>query len=82
MTGSLASLSACALAEGLRNKEFSAREVLADHLARIEATNPAVNAIVSLDVDGAQAAAAEADRRCAAGEPKVVRIPAVAWVSL
>lgn len=69
MTGSLASLSARRLAEGLRGRKFSAREVLADHLARIDAANPAVNAIVSLDVEGAQAAAAEADRRCAAGEP-------------
>lgn len=69
MTAPLASLSACDLATGLRRKDFSAREVLADHLARIDAINPTVNAIVSLDVEGAQAAAADADRRCAAGEP-------------
>lgn len=69
MTASLALLSARDLAAGMRAREFSAREVLADHLARVDELNPTVNAIVSLDVEGARAAAAEADRRCAAGEP-------------
>ena len=36
------------LAAGLRAREFSAREVMESHLARIEAVNPRVNAIVTL----------------------------------
>ena len=69
MTEPLSSLSARQLAAGLRGREFSAREVLADHLAQIERLNPMVNAVVSLDPEGAELAAADADRRCAAGEP-------------
>ena len=40
--------SATELAAGLRAREFSAREVMASFLARIEAVNPRVNAIVTL----------------------------------
>lgn len=36
------------LAAGIRAREFSAREVMASHLERIEAVNPRVNAIVTL----------------------------------
>jgi amidase len=36
------------LAAGLRARELSAREVMESHLARIEAVNPRVNAIVTL----------------------------------
>src|SRR5438552_4145864 len=57
------------LAEGLRRREFSARELLDEHLDRIERVNPAINAIVTLDVEGARRAAAEADRALAAGDP-------------
>ena len=57
------------LADGLRRREFSARELLEAHLDRIERVNPVVNAIVSLDPDGARRAAAEADRVLAAGDP-------------
>ena len=56
------------LAAGIRAREFSAREVMESHLARIEAVNPRVNAIVTLDAEGALRAAAEAD----AGEPRGV----------
>jgi amidase len=48
-------------------RQISARELLELHLSRIEATNPSVNAIVSLDVERAQAAAAEADEQLARG---------------
>ena len=58
------------LAAGLRDGTFSAREVMAAHLARIEAVNPHVNAIVTLvDPEQALAAADAADRARARGEP-------------
>ena len=49
-------------------KEISARELLDLHLARIAATNPEVNAIVSLDEERARERAAEADEQLARGE--------------
>jgi amidase len=58
------------LAAGLRDGTFSARDVIAAHLARIEAVNPRVNAIVTLvDPEQALAAADAADRARARGEP-------------
>jgi amidase len=48
-------------------KEISARELLELHLARIEAVNPAVNAVVSLDADRALARADEADQQTTSG---------------
>ena len=51
----------------IRAGELSARELLDASLERIEATNPQVNAIVTLDVEGAREAAAAADREHAAG---------------
>jgi len=69
MTDALIFRSARDLIDGLRRRDFSARELLAEHLAQIERINPAINAVVSMDIEGAELAAAEADRRCAAGEP-------------
>lgn len=69
MDDSLTFCSARDLVERLRRREVSAREVLAAHVEQIDRHNPAVNAVVSLDVEGAERAAAAADRRCAAGEP-------------
>jgi amidase len=66
---SLICRSAVDLAEALRRRDVSAREVLAAHVEQIDRYNPAINAVVSLDIEGAERAAAEADRRCAAGEP-------------
>jgi amidase len=57
------------LAALLRGRSVSAREVLDAHLDRIDRVNPEVNAIVTLDVDGARAAADAADAALAAGEP-------------
>jgi amidase len=51
----------------IQNGELSARELLAASLARIEATNGQVNAIVTLDTEAAQAAAHAADEAFAAG---------------
>lgn len=48
-------------------KEISARELLELHLTRLEETNDAVNAVVSLDVDRARARAAELDDLMAGG---------------
>jgi amidase len=62
-------LSATELVRRIRQREVSAGEVLAAHLARIERSNPAVNAIVTLDTDGALAAARRADDALARGEP-------------
>jgi amidase len=55
------------LAGSIRSRELSALEVVDAHLARIEQVNPLLNAIVTLDAEGARRAAAEADRRLAAG---------------
>ena len=49
------------LAAGIRAREFSAREVVEAHLARIDVVNPRVNAIVTLDAEGALRRADEAD---------------------
>jgi len=54
--GSIAALSAL-----LRDGHLSAAELLEAQLERIERSNPALNAIVTLDADGARRAAAGAD---------------------
>jgi len=51
----------------LRSREVSAVEVLEAHLEQIDRLNPLVNAVVTIDEEGARAAAAEADRKLAAG---------------
>jgi amidase len=56
------------LAALVRTREISARELLDASLARIEALNPELNAIVTLDADGARAAADAADAALGAGE--------------
>ncbi len=48
--------------------QLSARELLADHLARIEEVNPTVNAVVGLDPSVAEARAAAVDEAIAAGD--------------
>ncbi|HLI58143.1 MAG TPA: amidase [Solirubrobacteraceae bacterium] len=61
--------SARALAGAIRDRELSAREVVAAHLGRIERVNPRLNAIVTLDPERALAEADAADARQARGEP-------------
>jgi amidase len=53
----------------LRSGDVSAVEVVREHLDRIERRNGAVNAVVTVVPERALAAAEEADRRRAAGEP-------------
>jgi amidase len=69
MDDDLCTRPATELAALLRAREVSARELVDAHLDRIERLNPALNAIVTLDADGARAAADAADARLAAGEP-------------
>ncbi len=59
--------SAKELAGAIARREVSSVEVLEAHLARIEAVNPQINAVVRLLTDEARAAAREADRKVATG---------------
>lgn len=58
---------ALAIADAIRHRDVTAVEVLEAHLRRIERVNPRLNAIVTLVVDHAQAAALRADRLLADG---------------
>lgn len=58
------------LAAALANKETTARELTEQALAGIAATNGTLNAFLALDAEGARRAAAESDRRRAAGETR------------
>jgi amidase len=62
------SRSAGTLAAGIARKDFSCVEVVEAHLRRIEAVNPAVNAVVKVFAEEARRDAIEADRKVAAGE--------------
>ena len=66
-SSSLCDLSAVALRAEIVAGNASARDVMAAHLARIDACNPRVNAIVTLDAEGAMACAALADEHQAHG---------------
>ena len=57
------------LAKAIASKQVSSSEVVEAHLARIEAVNPVLNAIVRVLAAEARAGAAEADRQVAAGAP-------------
>ncbi|HEV2066814.1 MAG TPA: amidase [Thermomicrobiales bacterium] len=52
----------------LRSRAISARDLLRAYLSRIESVNPVVNAIVTLDAEGAMAQAQAADDALARGE--------------
>src|SRR3954465_11680040 len=58
-----------AMADAVRRREISARELLELHLARIAERNPELNAVVSLDEERARAGAAAADQHLATGQP-------------
>src|ERR1700682_5785137 len=61
-------LSATERAQRIARRQLSSAEVVDAHLARIDAVNPALNAVVRVLADEARAGAALADRRLAAGE--------------
>jgi amidase len=56
------------LAEAIRAGQVSATEVLTGHLAQIATHNPAVNAVITLDAEGAREHARKADEATARGE--------------
>ncbi len=62
------SLSATRLGQAYRSRELSPVEVLEAVLARCEAVNPRLNAIVTLDAEGARHAARVSDARRRKGE--------------
>lgn len=66
-TSELCFLPAGELAAMIRDREVSVREVMEAHLARIEAVNPKVNAIVTLTADEAMRQARLADQGPARG---------------
>jgi len=51
----------------IHDREVSASELLTAHLSQIEALNPDLNAIVTLDIEGATTAAKAADDKTASG---------------
>src|SRR5688572_341045 len=65
---SMSTKSATDLARAIRAKEIGSRELLDSFLDRIERLNPAINAVVTLDVERAQAAADAADAATARGD--------------
>ncbi|MFJ4228489.1 amidase family protein [Paenarthrobacter nicotinovorans] len=67
MSSTIGELSAVELTAAIRSKEISAREALDDHLQRISDLNPVINAVVTLDAEGARALALNADQRTASG---------------
>ncbi len=65
----LSKRSAQELSALISNKNASSVEIVDAHLARIEAVNPTVNAIMRVLIDEARATALDADRKVASGEP-------------
>jgi amidase len=61
--------SAASMVAAVRSREVSARELLELHRERVEAVNPRVNALVSIDWDRASEQARAADELQAAGRP-------------
>lgn len=68
MSNELCWLTARELKNWIATRQVSAREVMQAHLAQIERVNPRVNALVTLDAEGAQRAAQAADEKIARGE--------------
>src|SRR5690242_14116590 len=64
----VATLPAHKLADALRRRELSSRELLDHYLDRIERLNPGLNAVVTLDPVGARRAADAADAALARGD--------------
>ncbi len=62
--------SAGELVEAIRRREISSRELLDGMLSRVERLNPRLNAVVTLDTEGARRAADEADAALGRGETR------------
>ncbi|HZB53875.1 MAG TPA: amidase family protein, partial [Reyranella sp.] len=69
MSGNALPPTALALAGAFASGEASPVEALKGCLERVDAVNPALNAIITLDRDGAQKAALESARRWRDGKP-------------
>src|SRR5258708_30996080 len=67
---SITSASASELAEAIRSKRLSSKDVVEAHLDRIAKVNPKLNAIVQLTADAARKEADEAAAALARGEIK------------
>jgi len=68
LTADLAFAPATALAAAIRERRASSRELLEMYVARVEALNPALNAVVVLQADKARALADAADAALARGD--------------
>ena len=62
--------SAVSMMNALNKREVSSRELTEAHLARIEEVNPAINAVVLVDAEGALATADERDEESGKGETR------------
>jgi amidase len=60
--------SATALAGAIRMREIGARELLENYINRIERHNPALNAMIAINLDEARRRADHADAALARGE--------------
>ncbi len=69
MVAEIASLTATELARRVRARELSAVEVFDAFVARVEALNPRLNALVRFDPSIGRAEARRADERLVAGQP-------------
>ena len=67
LAGELWRMSAREMAQAIRNRQASSREVVEAHLRRIEGVNPSINAVVIVMAEQALEAANVADHAVAAG---------------
>ena len=70
MIPELCRLDARSLADGFRSREISPVEVVEAHLEHLEATEPQINAFITVTADHARERAAAAEREIAAGDWK------------
>ncbi len=67
MTVDVGLRSATSLSAAIRSREIGSRELLEHYVARVEALNPALNALVTFDLDRARREADDADGSAAGG---------------